>query len=189
MKAFLLHSVKMTFGRGFAIDHEFVITRYHIFRIRRAIHTALLLLRTRRSPVTRPGFIRTISLTALVVLITFTTLVATPVWSQEVPAPASEGGNASSAGMQVLAGLTTILYLPVKGAFAIAGGIVGGLTYVFTGFDDTSAKKVWTTSMYGTYLVTPEHLQGDKAIRFLGVPDAETPVQSSAPATEAVPLK
>jgi hypothetical protein len=138
--------------------------------------------------VTHAGLIRTLPLIALVVLMTFTSLVATPAWSQE-SASASEGGNASSAGMQVLAGLTTILYLPVKGAFAIAGGIVGGLTYVFTGFDDTSAKKVWTTSMYGTYLVTPEHLQGDKAIRFLGVPDAETPVQSSAPATEAVPLK
>lgn len=140
--------------------------------------------------MTHRGFVRTLPLIALVVLMTFASLVSTPAWSQEAPAPTSEGGNASSAGMQALAGLTTILYLPVKGAFAIAGGIVGGLTYVFTGFDDTSAKKVWTTSMYGTYLITPEHLQGDKAIRFLGVTDTETtPLQTPAPATEPVPLK
>ncbi len=145
--------------------------------------------------MTHRGFVRTLPLIALVVLMTFASLVATPAWSQEAQAPASasapasEGGNPSSAGMQIGAALATIPYLAVKGAFAIAGGIVGGLTYVFTGFDDTSAKKVWTTSMYGTYLLTPEHLQGDKAIRFLGVPDAETPVQTPAPATEPMPLK
>jgi len=129
---------------------------------------------------------------------TFTTLVATPAWSQEAPAPASapasasasasasEGGNPSSAGTQVAAGLVTIPYLACKGAFAIVGGVVGGLTYVFAGFNENAAKSVWTTSMYGTYIITPEHLSGDKPIRFLGVPDAETPVQTYAPAPEPV---
>ena len=143
-------------------------------------------------PVTSPGLIRTLSLTAVIVLMTFTTLVATPSWSQEPtpptssPAQASEGGNPSSAGMQVAAGLVTIPYLACQGAFAIAGGIVGGLTYVFSGLNENAAKNVWTTSMYGTYIITPEHLSGDKAIRFLGVPDAEAPAQTAAPAMEPV---
>ena len=98
-----------------------------------------------------------------------------PAWSQESAAPPSsastEGGSASSAGMQAAAGFSTLLYLPFKAAFAIGGGIVGGLTYVFSGFDESSAKKVWNTTLYGTYIITPEHLQGDKPIRFLGVPD------------------
>ena len=135
--------------------------------------------------MTHRRFVRTLPLIALVVLMTFASLVATPAWSQE-SAPASEGGNASSAGMQVLAGLTTMVYLPVKGAFAIAGGIVGGLTYLFTAGNETAAKSVWTTSMYGTYLITPEQLQGDKAIRFFGVADPEAPAPAPSPAGEPV---
>ncbi len=90
----------------------------------------------------------------------------------------SEGGTASSAGMGLAAGLLTIPYVVCKAVFAIGGGIVGGLTYVFTGGNESAAKSVWTTSMYGTYIITPEHLQGDRPIRFLGVADtADQPYQ------------
>lgn len=141
--------------------------------------------------MTHREFIRRLPLFAVVVLMTFTTLVAAPAWSQESAPqasapPASEGGNASSAGMQVASVLATIPYFACKGAFAIVGGVVGGLTYVFSGLNENAAKNVWTTSMYGTYIITPEHLQGDKAIRFLGVPDAEAPAQTAAPAMEPV---
>src|SRR5678816_4952959 len=101
------------------------------------------------------------------------------------PAPASEnteGGNASSAGMGAAAGLSTLLYLPLKAAFAIGGGVVGGLAYAFSGGNETAAKSIWTTSMYGTYIITPEHLRGDKPIRFLGVPEPDT-------ATATAPLE
>ncbi len=63
----------------------------------------------------------------------------------------------------------TILYFPFKAAFAIGGGIVGGLAYVFSGFSESTAKSIWVPSMYGTYLITPEHLSGDRPVRFLGV--------------------
>jgi hypothetical protein len=35
--------------------------------------------------------------------------------------------------------------------------------------------------MYGTYIITPEHLRGDKPIRFLGVPDTDTSATAIAP--------
>jgi hypothetical protein len=63
----------------------------------------------------------------------------------------------------------TILYFPFKAAFAIGGGIVGGLAYVFSGFSEPTAKSIWVPSMYGTYVITPEHLSGDRPVRFLGV--------------------
>lgn len=129
---------------------------------------------------------QTVSLTALVVLMTFSFMTVTPAWSQESASSSTEGGNAGSAGMQAAAGLLTIPYVACKAAFAIAGGIVGGLTYAFTGGNETAAKSVWTTSMYGTYIITPEHLRGDKAIRFLGVADSDTPAQTYAPAPEPV---
>jgi len=115
--------------------------------------------------------------------------VVSPAWSQEsAPPPSSEGGNASSAGIGVLSGLSTILYLPVKTAFAIGGGLVGGLAYVFSGGNEHAAKSIWTTSMYGTYVITPEHLRGDKPIRFLGVADnADVPASTAAPAMDSAP--
>ena len=127
------------------------------------------------------------------------TLVCTPgivtmapsVRGQEpapAPAPASEnteGGNASSAGMGAAAGLSTLLYLPLKAAFAIGGGVVGGLAYAFSGGNENAAKSIWTTSMYGTYIITPDHLRGDKPIRFLGVPEPDS-AQASAPDMEPV---
>jgi len=105
--------------------------------------------------------------------------MAPTAWSQESAAPSSseraEGGTASSAGMQAAAGLSTLLYLPLKAAFAISGGIVGGLAYAFSGGNLHAAKSIWDTSLYGTYIITPDHLQGNRPIRFLGVADSNDP--------------
>lgn len=124
---------------------------------------------------------------ALALLLVFSAVaVAAPAWSQDSAAPPpvsstedTSQGTASGAGMQAASAVATILYFPFKAAFAIGGGIVGGLAYVFSGGSDTTAKNIWTTSMYGTYIITPEHLTGDRAVRFLGVPadSAETAPQ------------
>ena len=121
-------------------------------------------------------FFRLVSISLVVALCTV--LSVPSAWSEE-PMPAasgdsSEGGSASSAGMGAAAGLSTLLYLPLKAAFAIGGGLVGGLAYAFSGGNENAAKSIWTTSMYGTYIITPEHLRGDRPIRFLGVPEADT---------------
>lgn len=80
-----------------------------------------------------------------------------------------EQGTASGAGLQVASLLVTIPYFAVKGAFAIIGAIGGGITYALSGGNSEAAKAVWTTTMYGTYIITPDHLTGDKPVRFLGV--------------------
>lgn len=120
----------------------------------------------------------------LLALCTFT--MAPTAWSQESTGSAStvstEGGDTSSAGMQVAAGASTLLYFPLKAAFAISGGIVGGLAYVFSGGNENAAKSIWTTSLYGTYIITPDHLQGNRPIRFLGVADSnDTPAHAPEP--------
>ena len=83
--------------------------------------------------------------------------------------------------MGAAAGLSTLLYLPLKAAFAIGGGLVGGLAYAFSGGNETAAKSIWTTSMYGTYIITPDHLRGDRPIRFLGVSEPDTSATAIAP--------
>jgi hypothetical protein len=88
--------------------------------------------------------------------------------------------------MQVAAGFSTLLYLPLKLAFAISGGIVGGLTYIFTGGNEQAAKSVWTTSLYGSYIITPDHLEGNRPIRFLGIADSN---EAPAPAPAQEPIR
>ena len=135
----------------------------------------------------KASFIRPVAICLLLALCTFT--IVPSVWSQgSTPAPSSEGsegGNASNAGMQVAAGLSNFLYLPLKLAFAIGGGVVGGLTYLFSGLNEKAAMPVWETSLYGTYIITPDHLEGNRPIRFLGVADSHD-AQTQAPAPEPV---
>ena len=142
---------------------------------------------TYSSPSNRPRETSSFKLVAVFLLLALCTVTMVPsAWSQESAAPPSsestEGGNASSAGMQVAAGLSNFLYFPAKLVLAIGGGIVGGLTYAFSGGNEQAAKSVWTTSLYGTYILTPDHLQGNRPIRFLGVADSnEAPAPAPAP--------
>jgi hypothetical protein len=89
--------------------------------------------------------------------------------------------------MQVAAGFSTLLYLPLKLAFAIGGGVVGGLAYAFSGGNEQAAKSIWNTSIYGTYIITPDHLQGNRPIRVLGVADPNTDGSAPAPTPEPTP--
>lgn len=116
-------------------------------------------------------------LVAVCLFLAFCTVTLVPsAWSQE-NAPAAtggsaDGGNPSSAGLQAAAGISNFVYFPLKLIFAIGGGVVGGFTYVFSGGNEEATKSVWTTSFYGTYILTPDHLQGNRPIRFLGVADS-----------------
>lgn len=116
----------------------------------------------------------------VLVVIAYGSMLVAPAWSQSSSADVQQG-TASGAGMGAAAGAATIVYFPFKAAFAIGGGIVGGLAYVFSGFSESTAKSIWVPSVYGTYVITPEHLNGDRPVRFLGVA-AENEASSSAPA-------
>jgi len=75
-------------------------------------------------------------------------------------------GNEAALGLG--SGILTLMYLPAKVVYATLGGIVGGFTYALTGGNLETAQSVWETSFYGTYVITPEHLKGNEAVRFLG---------------------
>lgn len=102
-------------------------------------------------------------------------ILVTPVLAQDAgsgsnPPVSSNDTSASGVGIQAGSALATIIYFPLKLAFAVGGGVVGGLAYGFSGGSEQTAKNIWIPSIYGTYIITPEHLKGDKPIRFLGVP-------------------
>ncbi len=73
-------------------------------------------------------------------------------------------------GAEIGAFFANIPYLTAKVAYAGLGGFAGGLAYVLTGGDELAACRIWTPSMRGTYILTPEHLRGKKPIRFAGLP-------------------
>jgi len=135
---------------------------------------------TYSSSSNRPHQASSFKLVAVFLLLALCTITMVPsAWSQESTAlpssESSEGGSASSAGMLALSGGATLLYFPLKAVFAISGGIVGGLAYAFSGGNEQAAKSIWDTSLYGTYVITPDHLQGNRPIRFLGVADSSNP--------------
>lgn len=84
---------------------------------------------------------------------------------------ASGTDSSEGTGIQVASWLLTVPYCVGKSAFAVAGSVVGGLGYAFSGGNSKTAESVWTTSVYGTYILRPAHLRGEEPIHFLGKPD------------------
>jgi len=119
----------------------------------------------------------------VLVVIAYGSMLVAPAWSQSTSTDSLQG-TASGAGMGAASAAATILYFPFKAAFALGGGVVGGLAYVYSGFSESTAKNIWVPSVYGTYVITPEHLSGDRPVRFLGVA-AEN--EGLAPAPTPVP--
>ena len=96
------------------------------------------------------------------------------------------GTNSSdNAGIQVASWLLTIPYCVGKSAFAVAGSVVGGLGYAFSGGNSKTAESVWTTSIYGTYILRPAHLRGEEPVHFLGQREAGQREVASPPVQHA----
>ena len=89
-------------------------------------------------------------------------------------------GPEGTAGLQAASWLATIPYGAVKVAYALGGGIVGGLTWVMSGGDTAAAKAVWIPSMTGDYIVQPQNLTGEKPLHFVGGSSEEPKPELSA---------
>lgn len=94
--------------------------------------------------------------------------------------------SSDDTGIQVASWLLTVPYCAGKSAFAVAGSVVGGLGYAFSGGNSKTAESVWITSVYGTYILRPAHLRGEKPIHFFGKPEDSPgePVKHVAVTTE-----
>lgn len=121
---------------------------------------------------------------AVLVMLAFSLLIVLPpAWAKE-----EKQDTASEAGLGAASVLLSIPYGAVKIAYAILGGITGGFTYALTGGNLKAAQAVWDTSLRGTYIITPDHLRGEKPIRFFGVPpDGEAAQAAKESESEMVP--
>ncbi len=74
--------------------------------------------------------------------------------------------------------LLSLVYSTVKVNIAMIGGVVGGVAYPLSGFNSGVSKKIWSSSMGGTYRDTEDILTGkEKAELFFKREHNETIVQ------------
>lgn len=98
-----------------------------------------------------------------VALVCATAIVSAPaaVW-------ADDAAMAKDAGVGLGSAVASLLYAPVKTGYAFGGVFVGGLAYVFSGGDADVARVVLEPSVMGDYVITTEHLSGEREIEFFG---------------------
>ncbi|WP_447963737.1 hypothetical protein [Nitrospira sp. Ecomares 2.1] len=107
--------------------------------------------------------------TGVCVLLAFSLVLCLGATGVSLAAEHELSSPTNEAGLGIGSALLTVVYFPVKLAYAILGGVVGTFTYGLTGGDLDTAKAVWEPSFYGTYVITPDHLKGNEPVRFIGV--------------------
>jgi hypothetical protein len=78
------------------------------------------------------------------------------------------GSYWGDAGYGTLCVIANIFYMPAKVVYASIGTLTGGLAYILTAGNADTARSIWSPSLGGNYVVTPEMLRGDQPILFNG---------------------
>jgi hypothetical protein len=99
------------------------------------------------------------------------------VFGQTVPSYAwTQGGEV---GRAFAAGGINLIYVPAKLFLAVSGLAVGSVLAVLTAGDTRTAYAIWVPAATGTYVVTPENLDGREPLEFFGADYNDRP--SNAP--------
>lgn len=107
-----------------------------------------------------------------------------PVGNNPQVAQPSDGGvNWKGAGIGAAALVANVGYIPAKMAYAILGGITGGVGYALTGGNQNAANSIWRSSLGGDYVVTPDMLSGQAPLHFSGPAGPDSDATQSAAAT------
>lgn len=94
------------------------------------------------------------------VVLVMTLLIAVgPVWAKS---DASSENYGSQAGYGLLAGVTNLVYTPLKLVYATIGGVTGALAWMVTLGNVDVAESVWSPSLGGSYVVTPAMFRGEE---------------------------
>jgi hypothetical protein len=96
---------------------------------------------------------------------------------------AEDVGN--EAGWGAAAALSSLLYAPVKLVYAMGGGLTAGLAWVFSAGDSDVVNPIIDASLRGDYVITPDHLRGERPVEFIGrSPGQSTARQDEPPASD-----
>jgi hypothetical protein len=83
-------------------------------------------------------------------------------------ARADEDSLAYEGVIGVGATVCTLVYSPIKLAYAAGGMVISGLAWLWTVGDTSVAGPIYTSSLGGDYVVTPAHLDGSRPLEFVG---------------------
>jgi hypothetical protein len=113
----------------------------------------------------------------MVIALLFVGLVAggggwRPVTAQserhDAPLADEEEGPAAMFGWGMAAVGTSIVYMPAKLLYAMGGGLVGLMAWGVTAGNSDVAKSILVPAFGGSWVVTPQMLQGREPILFIG---------------------
>jgi hypothetical protein len=107
---------------------------------------------------------RTLTRTLIALQLGIALLTAAPVAraQQEDESVTSEGVVGAGAA------ICTLVYGPLKVAYAIGGSVMGGLAWMWTLGDTSVAAPIFRSSVRGDYVVTPSHLAERRELQFIG---------------------
>ena len=71
-------------------------------------------------------------------------------------------------GLGLGAFVCTVPWGLLKTGYALLGGLTGGLGFALTGGRSDISRAIWQASLRGDYVVTPEHLTGQRPLSFVG---------------------
>jgi hypothetical protein len=66
------------------------------------------------------------------------------------------------------AALCTLVYSPVKITYAASGLVVGGMAWVWSFGSQRVSRPIFRSALRGDYVVTAQHLTGERKLRFSG---------------------
>jgi hypothetical protein len=121
------------------------------------------------------GAAKAIAVALVVTLLHLSLASAAMAEDPTIAAEERKEATASQFGLGAASFFLTLPYGMVKVVYATLGGIIGGFTYALTAGNERAAKAVWDTSLRGTYIITPDHLKGERAVRFFGSPPESAP--------------
>ena len=85
-----------------------------------------------------------------------------------VAARAEEESLAYSGIVGVGSVICTLVYSPLKVAYAASGLVVSGLAWMWTLGDTSVSGPIYTAAIGGDYVLMPSHLEGRQDLHFIG---------------------
>ncbi len=116
------------------------------------------------------GLYRT-KVTRIAVALVVTGLLAIPALAQAEDTQRAK----QDAGIGLAAAMANLFYIPAKLTYAALGGVTGGLTYALTLGNTEAAEKVWVASGGGDYVLSTDHVSGQRKVHFTGGSEPSQP--------------
>ncbi len=95
-------------------------------------------------------------------------LLVALVWVLQVPTASAAESAAGEASIGAASAVASLIYGPTKIVYATLGLLFSGGAWLLTGGDEDIAGPIYHASVRGDYVVTPDHLKGDRSLEFVG---------------------